>query len=274
MKRKLAAFIFTLLVISGLAVTVYAAAGTIDQSYEAAAMATQRQIQYHQPLGQEFVPSMPLISGVEVWVVSMNPQYGPAEITLSIRESALPEQIIASKAVNSLDPYYDNWLYFEFDAPVPVIPGKVYVIEVRSNNGTHGLYSNNDGYAAECEIIWTYLRFEYEDLLFRTYGTETPVMNKITPTAAPDIARIILAAEGVDPNQSTGKGKDRIHHNLISETARIMGPRTLFNGIKMSVTEEDAQVCNPAYWDAVLAFLNGYGFGFDYTLYDYIADQP
>lgn len=64
----------------------------------------------------------------------------------------------------------------------------------------------------------------------------------------------------------------RLYH-LISETAKHMGTQTLFDGIEMTVTEDGIEVCNPAYWDAILAFLNSYVFDFDYTLYNYIADQ-
>lgn len=53
-----------------------------------------------------------------------------------------------------------------------------------------------------------------------------------------------------------------------------MGEQTLFDGVEMKITVNGTEVCNPAYRDAVLAFLNTYGFAFDYTLYDYIADLP
>ena len=92
--------------------------------------------------------------------------------------------------------------------------------------------------------------------------------------AAPAIAGIILAAEETDPNQSTGKGKNKVTLNLISEVAQYMGTQTLFNGIEKSILDDEGiEVCNPAYWDAVLAFLNSYGFTFTYSLADYTAAQ-
>jgi hypothetical protein len=102
----------------------------------------------------------------------------------------------------------------------------------------------------------------------------------VCPMAAPNIAGIILGAEGVNPQQSIGKGKNRTFINLIQQTAAHMGPQTLFDGVEKSITDDDTEVCNPDYWDAVLAFLNGriayYGLGIGpltYSLADYIADQ-
>lgn len=94
----------------------------------------------------------------------------------------------------------------------------------------------------------------------------------VSPMAAPNIAGIILEKEGMNPNQSTGKGKAKVQLNLISEVAHHMGPQTLFDRIEKSITVAGAEVCNPDYWQAVLNFLNKYGFNFTYTLDDYIQD--
>ena len=102
----------------------------------------------------------------------------------------------------------------------------------------------------------------------------------VDPMAAPNIAGIILGAEGLGPQQSIGKGKNRTFINLIQLTAAQMGPQTLFDGVEKSVISDDTETCNPEYWDAVLAFLNDriayYGLGIGpltYSLADYIADQ-
>ncbi|MHB1152791.1 MAG: hypothetical protein ACYCWE_18835 [Eubacteriales bacterium] len=195
--------------------------------------------------------------------------YGEADITLNIRELTISGTIIASQTIASLDPYYNNWLYFEFPVPVPVTPGSIYVIDVVSSNQTHGLRTTGDTYAAGRMIAQGHIS-AYYDLLFRTYAP--PVY--VSPMAAPQIAEIILKAEGADPNQSSGQGKNKDKLNLISEAAHHMGTQTLFDGIEMSVLNVDgAEVCNGAYWDAVLAFLNTKGFSFDYTLDNYITDQ-
>ncbi|MFO7942077.1 MAG: DUF6273 domain-containing protein [Bacillota bacterium] len=92
----------------------------------------------------------------------------------------------------------------------------------------------------------------------------------VYPMAAPNIAEIILEAEEVDPNQSTGNGKNKAPLNLITEVAHHMGPQTLFDGTEKSIMEGQVEVCNAAYWDAVLGYLNGFGFAFTYRLEDYI----
>jgi hypothetical protein len=94
----------------------------------------------------------------------------------------------------------------------------------------------------------------------------------VNPMAAPNIAEIILDKEGIDPNQSIGIGKTKEHLNLISEVTNQMGQQALFNGIEISVTDNGLKVCNSDYWQAVLDFLNGYGFNLTYTLDDYITD--
>lgn len=95
----------------------------------------------------------------------------------------------------------------------------------------------------------------------------------VSPMAAPNIAEIILQKEGINPNMSTGKGKDRIFINLIQLTAQHMGPQTLFDGTEKSTLNQDGfEVCNPAYWNAVLEFLQEKLPDLDYSLDDYIAD--
>jgi uncharacterized protein YxeA len=95
----------------------------------------------------------------------------------------------------------------------------------------------------------------------------------VYPMAAPNIAEIILEAEGVNANQSTGKGKNRISINLIQLTAAHMNSSTTtyfqcddfdpkYDGglvpksIWVGEESEKEEVMNPDYWEAVLCFLN------------------
>lgn len=271
--KKLFALILAMFMILGIP-GVYAISGTVDQANESRGDWAYS-IYGNKPIGQEFIPQMPLLTGVEVYVMGL---WGPAaDITVNIREATINGTVIASKTIYAVASDIYNWLYFGFDCAIPVNTGSVYVIEVQSTNDTHYLYTNENVYAPGNMLYVVYIE-KITDLCFRTYGMELPPVpvNNITPMAAPNIAEIILAAEGVSPNQSIGKGKDREQLNLISETARHMGPQTQFDGIEKSVIVDGVEVCNPAYWDAVLAFLNslGPGFTFDYTLYDYIEDQP
>jgi hypothetical protein len=116
---------------------------------------------------------------------------------------------------------------------------------------------------------------------------EVKVLDSVEPIesmAAPNIAEIILEAEGVMANQLIGKGKNRTFIHLIQLTAHHMGPQTDFDGVPKYVLVgepgEEVAYLNPDYWDAVLSFLNGriayYGLGIGpltYSYDDYVADQ-
>jgi len=117
-------------------------------------------------------------------------------------------------------------------------------------------------------------------LLYSVRSSETVVPSM----AAPNIAEIILEAEGVDANQSFGKGKSRTFLNLIQQTAANMGPQTDFDGVSKYVLVgepgEEVESLSPDYWQAVLDFLNAriafYGLGIGpltYSYDDYVEDQ-
>jgi len=117
-------------------------------------------------------------------------------------------------------------------------------------------------------------------LLYSVRSSETVVPSM----AAPNIAGIILEAEGVDANQSSGKGRNRTFVNLIQQTAANMGPQTDFDGVSKYVLVgepgEEVESLNPDYWQAVLDFLNArmtyYGLGIGpltYSYDNYVEDQ-
>lgn len=267
MKKKIFVLTLALMLVFGFSGEVYAVSGTIDQSNDGAWQIGQN-IQYYQPIGQEFVPSKSFISGVEVSITSGIKQ-GPVDLTLIIHQSTITGPIIASKTVSPVGQIYHDWLMFEFSSPVSVTPGSVYVIEIQSNSQEYLVLFTTDAYALGNSVI-SGIDNIYLDILFRTYAPS----NCISPMAAPNIAEIILNEADVSPNQSIGQGKDKVKLNLISEVAHNMGNQTMFDGIEMTIVEDGIEVCNPAYWDAVLTFLNGYGFDFDYSLNDYMVDQP
>ena len=100
--------------------------------------------------------------------------------------------------------------------------------------------------------------------LAKAYGNKAGLPASVTPLAAPDIAQIILAAEGVPANFTIGKGKKSQGINFINEVALHLGPGADFewDGVPVPkaiwVGAEGAQVetMNPDYWAAVLGYLN------------------
>lgn len=170
---------------------------------------------------------------------------------------------------------------FDFDLPSPVSLGAGWV-SIQSTSSTDGgsflWLSSPDGNFNALQnggSTGDNLAFALTE---RSSDTVLPSM------AAPNIAEIILEAEEVDPQQSIGKGKNRTFINLIQLTAAHMGPQTDFDGVSkyllLGEPGEEVETLNPAYWQAVLDFLNGqiafYGLSIgplSYSYADYVADQ-
>lgn len=182
--------------------------------------------------------------------------------------------------------YFGNLYRFDFDLPAPVsLPaGWVSIQSTYSPNGgsfawrnsadgnLNGLQSENDG---GFHFIYSEVRPDGDNVAFSLTARQT---DQVIPSmAAPNIAEIILEAEGVDPQQSVGKGKNRISINLIQQTAAFMGPGTDFDGVPKYILVgdpgEEMQSLNPEYWQAVLDFLNAriayYALGIGALTYSY-----
>ncbi len=74
---------------------------------------------------------------------------------------------------------------------------------------------------------------------------------RVKTIAAPEVAEIIFKYNGMEPVYRDGMRTV----NLISITARSMGPGTDFNGLPKSVWEDGLELSNPKYRDAVRSFL-------------------
>ncbi|NTV15631.1 MAG: hypothetical protein HGA96_17165 [Desulfobulbaceae bacterium] len=91
-----------------------------------------------QAMGQEFVASENNLVAVELLLKNSNGV--PASIVINIRENSLAGQIIGSATYVS-DPVsaaknWQGWAHFEFAAPVSLIAGNVYVIELLHTTAT------------------------------------------------------------------------------------------------------------------------------------------
>jgi uncharacterized repeat protein (TIGR01451 family) len=139
-------------------------------------------------IGQEFVPAMASLVGVEVLLRSVNVQ-ASAEITVTIHKPDSSGSIISGStiAAGTKEVPYNNdgrsdWVYFNFDTPVEVIPGETYVLEVSSNNNCHAWRSRytGDPYPAGRYIEWTIDSQTPDengmDALFRTYCPPHPIL--------------------------------------------------------------------------------------------------
>lgn len=91
------------------------------------------QIRAHQPFGQEFTPTRPLLAAVEVYVRASGPPY-TGTLTLNLRRAAIDGPLVGS--VTRLMPYDDGparWERFAFAAPLAVEPGALHVVEMTAD---------------------------------------------------------------------------------------------------------------------------------------------
>jgi hypothetical protein len=94
------------------------------------------QILAHQPIGQEFSPTRPLLGAVEVYVRAANPPYS-GTLTLNLRQAAIDGALLASVTrALPFDPGRIHWERFAFAAPVAVEPGETHVIELLADNAS------------------------------------------------------------------------------------------------------------------------------------------
>jgi len=127
-----------------------------------------RVISYSLPLGQEFVPSTELISGVDLKLWK-NDELPERVVTIQIRVGDIYGPVVGGSNV-SLVPSADTceWQSFVFDEPLSLTMGATYVIDIISYGGRWrlcgpvgecykpgGSYKNgNWGFSDECFRTW------------------------------------------------------------------------------------------------------------------------
>lgn len=127
------------------------------------------------PTGQEFVPSVSTLEGVEVYIRGSNSYDGYAEMTVNIHSGNITEPIIASKTqvLHETKPDHStgDWVYFKFDSPVDVSIGNTYVLELSSNTTAHMWFSSdNDTYADGSAIRGGVIQPNTDYAFRTTYG--------------------------------------------------------------------------------------------------------
>jgi hypothetical protein len=173
-------------------------------------------------LAQEFVPSMPAVTGADVCIVLHSPTLDPS-VEVSIRRGTFnaPGEFITTKVANP--PAGLGWFHVDFD-PVAVTPGEKYVLQVTGRFGWQiSCYEIN----STCDHLDGDLyppgetNFKGGDHVFRTYGSNdaAPPPSAAQPlvirwadldcsqsfTAADALVPLALAA-GVQPPVSPAGG--------------------------------------------------------------------
>lgn len=111
------------------------AQGVVDQSHVCSQQIYQ--ILFYSPVGQSFVPTKGSINAIEVWLMVMNTPQSDT-VTLRLRDGGIAGPVLASGSQSLVAPPNDLWVRYDFPAPVDVVPGNTYVIELAATNASWG----------------------------------------------------------------------------------------------------------------------------------------
>jgi hypothetical protein len=117
-------------------------------------------------IAQTFKPSMPILTGVDIDVLTANPHLGGDFITVEIVHNG---QVLAS-ASRHVSVGFNGLLHFDFPKELSVIVGDTYAISVPGSKDTFGWkYSGGDTYSGGMRFLGGVPQ-ENHDCLFQTYG--------------------------------------------------------------------------------------------------------
>ena len=169
--------------------------GNVDQSHIAPTEGSTT-IERSQPIGQEFTPTYPSLTGVDVVVGPVNPEFGRARLIVIIRKGTIGSPVLATSSQNVPADFGDRfhkdqrygYLHFDFPDALTVVPCEKYVLELQANNSTHGwLLSTADRYLGGAQVQSGRLIRPEVDFLFQTYhkSGDSPSAQCATPTPMP-----------------------------------------------------------------------------------------
>jgi hypothetical protein len=135
---RLSALVVSLSVIISLTTGIIFASGTVDQSNPVTGGGSQ--ILAHMPIGQEFTPSQPILSAVDI---AFRGGEGEADtITVNIRKGTITSPVLATLSqVVAPCPFISSpftcIVHFDLPAPLSVTPGDKYVLELQATKPFH-----------------------------------------------------------------------------------------------------------------------------------------
>jgi hypothetical protein len=127
--------------------------------------------------GQEFVPNLSPLIGIDVHIMTGNPGSGADTITLNVREYSivpLGGLLLSTTTSQSLPDGFDGWVHFDLPSPVAVTPGSTYVVELTEAKSTFGWYAFEGNVYPNGRVISNNNFFDDIDFTFRTYAPSHP----------------------------------------------------------------------------------------------------
>jgi len=239
--KKISFLVITvsIFMVSLIPTNAFGSSGVLDQSNGPGINSSQ--IKYFEPCGQQFVPAMPILTGVELFIYSSMNAMGDSTITINIHPDSITDIPIATQSyiIPSNSPKSGTWIYFEYATPVSVIPGSTYVLEVDSDTSYHMWYSTGNTYSDGAMIKQGSIDTN-KDWSFRTYGASTI-------SIASSIYVDIDIKPGGDPNSINLRSKGVVPVALLTTigfVATTIDPETvIFAGampIKWSTKDVDS----------------------------------
>ena len=111
-------------------------------------------IQQLGPVGQAFVPTLPVMDRVELWTADGDPQTSGVALQVYIRENSISGQVIGTSSITSLTDGFSGIARFDFPEAVPLVPGNLYVLEVVAVSGDNWMVGwNEDTYSSGYAIV-------------------------------------------------------------------------------------------------------------------------
>jgi hypothetical protein len=153
-----------------------AAQGTLDQQWGPPfGGAGWNWVEPHQPVGQSFIPTLPVLLSVDVGLE--NTGSGTQRIAIQIRENSISGPYYSQTGGVEIPPGGPIWLHVELVQPLPVTPGKTYVLAVYVDPGIAPnvrwyITIPGGGYPSG-NAITSGINQADGDYFFRTYGTGT-----------------------------------------------------------------------------------------------------
>jgi len=173
MRKTFMSVIFAVIFL--LAAALSANAGIVDQSNLAQPGSTPGWLAMSWGISQTFQPGLPTLTGVDIDILTANPQFGDATITAEIRNSSA--QVLASSS-QLVSVGYNGLLHFDFASAIPVTVGDTYELYVPGSKDTFGWTYTGDTYPKGFRTLWGLAGPEAhpdEDCVFQTYGNPVPL---------------------------------------------------------------------------------------------------
>jgi hypothetical protein len=153
--------------------------------------------------GQEFVPNLSPLIGIDVHIMTGNPGSGADTITLNVREYSivpLGGLLLSTTTSQSLPDGFDGWVHFDLPSPVDVTPGSTYVVELTEAKSTFGWYTFEGNVYPNGRVLSNNNFFNDIDFTFRTYAPSlvgAPVGGVVMPVNKLAIAAPYVAIFGL-----------------------------------------------------------------------------